>query len=97
MPNFSNPFTGNIGNKKLSEQELFRAIRFTIAAEYEAVQLYEQIAETTDNQAAKLVLKSIAREEKVHAGELLELLCNICPDEAKAYTEGQKEVESLKV
>ena len=64
-----------------------------IAAEYEAVQLYMQLAESTDNAIAIEVLKDIADEERVHAGEFLRLLHELAPDEAKFYAEGAEEVE----
>lgn len=41
-----------------------------IAAEYEAVQLCMQLAESTDNKLAIDVLEDLADEEKVHSGEL---------------------------
>ena len=68
MPEFSNAFNGLKHEKKLTEEELIRAIRFMIAAEYEAIQLYTQLAESTDNELAREVLYDIADEEKVHAG-----------------------------
>lgn len=40
MPKFSNPFSGLNNDRQLTLQELVRAIRFMIAAEYEAIQLY---------------------------------------------------------
>jgi len=49
MPEFSSPFTLLKNDRKLTHDELVRAIRFMIAAEYEAVQLYQQTAESTDN------------------------------------------------
>jgi len=64
-----------------------------VAAEYEAVQLYMQLAESTDNKLAIEVLKEIADEEIVHAGEFLRLLHELAPDENKFYTEGAQEVE----
>jgi rubrerythrin len=64
-----------------------------VAAEYEAVQLYMQLAESTDNKLAVEVLKDIADEERVHAGEFLRLLHELAPDEEKFYAEGAKEVE----
>jgi len=45
-----------------------------VAAEYEAIGLYMQLAESTDNQLAIEVLKDIADEERVHAGEFFRLL-----------------------
>jgi rubrerythrin len=93
MPEFGNPFSGLKKNRKLTSEELIRAIRFMIAAEYEAIQLYMQLAESTDNKLAQDVLKDIADEERIHAGEFLRLLKELAPDEEKFYIEGAKEVE----
>lgn len=93
MPEFGTPFSGVAKDKKISHEELVRAIRFMVAAEYEAIQLYMQLAESTDNELAKDVLKDIADEERVHAGEFLRLLKELAPDEQKFYDEGAEEVE----
>lgn len=93
MPDFGQPFSGLKKDHKISEQELIRSIRFMIAAEYEAIQLYMQLAESTDNKLAIEVLKDIADEERVHAGEFLRLLKELDPDEEKFYSEGAEEVE----
>jgi rubrerythrin len=93
MPDFGSPFSGLAKDKKITDSELIRAIRFMIAAEYEAVQLYIQLAESTDNKLAQDVLKDIANEEKVHAGEFLRLLKELDPEEQKFYDEGAREVE----
>lgn len=93
MPEFGSPFSGLAHGKKLTDAELVRAIRFMIAAEYEAIQLYMQLAESTDNALAIRVLKDIADEERVHAGEFLRLLQELEPNEATLYAEGAEEVE----
>ncbi len=93
MPEFGSSFSGLANDRKLTEQELIRAIRFMIAAEYEAVQLYMQLADSTDNNLAIEVLTDIADEERVHAGEFLRLLRELAPDEEKFYAEGADEVE----
>ncbi len=93
MPEFGSPFSGSAKDRKLTHEELVRAVRFMIAAEYEAIQLYMQLAESTDNELAIEVLKDIADEERVHAGEFLRLLRELAPDEEKFYTEGAQEVE----
>ena len=93
MPEFCSPFTGLANDRKLSDAELVRAIRFMVAAEYEAIQLYMQLAESTDNELAVDVLTDIADEERVHAGEFLRLLHELAPDEKKFYDEGAEEVE----
>ena len=93
MPDFGQPFSGLKKEHKISDQELIRSIRFMIAAEYEAIQLYMQLAESTDNKLAIEVLKDIADEERVHAGEFLRLLKELDPNEEKFYAEGAEEVE----
>lgn len=95
MPEFGNPFFGLKADRKLSHEELVRAIRFMVAAEYEAVQLYMQLAESVDHPLAAAVLKEIADEEIVHAGEFLRLLKELAPEEQKFYAEGEEEVEEL--
>ena len=93
MPEFGSSFSGLANDRKLTHEELIRAIRFMVAAEYEAIQLYMQLTESTDNQLAIEVLKDIADEERVHAGEFLRLLKELAPDEEKFYTKGAREVE----
>jgi len=95
MPEFGNPFSGLAKERKLTDSELIRSIRFMISAEYEAVQLYMQLAESTDNQLAADVLRDIADEERVHAGEFLRLLHELAPDEKKLYDEGAEEVQEM--
>ncbi len=93
MPEFGSPFAGLARDRKLSKEELIRAVRFMVAAEYEAVQLYMQLAESTDDALAIEVLRDIADEELVHAGEFLRLLKELAPDEERFYAEGAREVE----
>jgi rubrerythrin len=95
MPEFATPFAGLKHDRKLTKSELIRAIRYNIAAEYEAVQLYMQLAESIDNKLAIEVLKDIAEEEIVHAGEFLRLLKELAPEEKKLYAEGAEEVEEM--
>lgn len=93
MPEFGNPFSALDNDRMLKPDELVRAIRMMIAAEYEAIQLYQQLAASTDNELAKKVLIDIADEEKVHAGEFLRLLQELDPKEMDFYKEGAAEVE----
>ena len=93
MPEFGSPFSGLAKERKLTKSELIRAIRLLVSAEYEAVQMYMQLAESIDNKLAAEVLEDIANEERVHAGEFLRLLKELAPDEDKFYAEGAKEVE----
>ena len=93
MPGFGSPFSGLASDRKLTGTELVRAVRFMVAAEFEAIQMYMQLAESTDNRLAAEVLRDIADEERVHAGEFLRVLRELAPDEEEFYAEGAKEVE----
>jgi len=95
MPEFGTPFSGLAKDRKLTKEELIRAIRFMVAAEYEAIQLYMQLAESTNDKLAKNILIDIADEERVHAGEFIQLLKHLAPDEENFYKEGAKEVEEI--
>jgi rubrerythrin len=94
MAEFANAFYGNASSRKLTHSELVRAIRLMVTDEYEAISIYTQLAESTDNALAKEVLIDIANEEKVHVGEFLRLLKALAPDEEQWYADGAAEVEA---
>lgn len=95
MPEFVNPFSGKLPERKLNKQELIRAVRLDLAAEEEAVHLYMSHADATDNSLAKKVLIDIANEERVHVGEFARLLQILTGDEDKWLAKGAKEVNKL--
>jgi rubrerythrin len=96
MPEFVNPFSGKVPERKLTLHELIRAIRLNIAAEHEAVHLYMAHAQATDNEFAKKVLIDIANEEREHIGEFMELLEMLTDgEEAKWVNEGREEVREM--
>ncbi len=68
-------------------------LRVGIIAELDAVNLYEQMAEMTENQDIKKILMDIAKEEKTHVGEFQALLLKEDKEQVKELEEGKKEVE----
>jgi rubrerythrin len=94
MAEFANAFYGNASSRTLTHSELVRAIRLMVTDEFEAISIYTQLAESTDNALAKEVLIDIANEEKVHVGEFLRLLKALAPDEEQWYADGAAEVEA---
>jgi len=92
MPDFANPFSGNVP-RQMNKEELIRALRLDIAAEQEAVHMYSAQAEASGDPLAKAVLLEIADEERQHTGELLELLRRLAPEEQEFLEDGRKEVE----
>ena len=94
MADFANPFQGNC-DRKLSKEELIQALRIDIAAELEAMFLYEAHAMATDDPLVKKVLIDIRDEEKEHAGELLALMRYLDPKIAELLYEGHGEVREM--
>lgn len=95
MPEFVNPFSGMTPERKLTIEELVRALRLDLAAEHEAVHTYLAHADATDNPLAKAVLRDIADEERVHAGEFARLIAILTGDEDTLLKKGALEVDTL--
>lgn len=95
MPEFVNPFSGKVPERKLTKEELIRAIRLNIAAEHEAVHLYMAHAQATDDELARKVLVDVANEERVHVGEFMRLLEILTGDEQDWINEGKAEVDEI--
>jgi len=95
MPNFPDPFSGMVPNRKMNTRELTRALRLDIAAEQEAIHLYEAQADATNDQLASRVLQDLADEERVHVGELQKLLNIVLENEEVLFEEGLSEVSEM--
>lgn len=94
MPNFANPFNGNV-DRKITKEELIQAIRLDIAGELEAIFVYDAHVQATDDPRAKKIIADIRDEEKAHVGELMTLLRILDPKEADLFEEGENEVREL--
>jgi len=82
--------------KKIKKEDLDKEIlRVGIIAELDAINLYEQLAATTENENVKKVFLDIAKEEKTHMGEFQELLLREDEEQVKELEEGKKEVDEL--
>jgi rubrerythrin len=90
---FVHPFPGKNPGDKISKQELISALRLSLCAEEEATHLYDTIAEYTDDERVKKIMKDVADEEQVHIGEFQKLLDLIEEDEVEKVGEGEKEAE----
>lgn len=95
MPEFTTAFNIKKSDRKLTKEELIRAIRFSISSEYESIQIYEEIAESIDNEEAKKLLLEVVDDEKVHAGNFSYLLYLLSPDDEKALKEGKTEAAKI--
>ena len=70
-------------------------LRTGIAAEIDAINLYEQMAFMTSDVDITELLLDIAEEEKTHIGEFETLLLNFDEQQAEELVAGQEEVEGM--
>ncbi len=81
---------------KIKKEDLNKEIlRAAIIAEFDAINLYEQMAALTDDKHLKTILLDIAKEEKTHVGEFQALLLINDEQQENELAEGKKEVEEL--
>ena len=82
--------------EKVKKEDLDKQIlRFGILAELDAINLYEQMANMTENKQLKMVLLDIAKEEKEHVGEFQYLLLKLDKQQQEELEDGKKEVQEL--
>ena len=74
------------------DKEILRA---AMIAELDAINLYEQMADMTQNKNIRKLLLDVAREEKTHMGEFQTLLLRKDPQQKNELEEGKKEVKQL--
>ncbi|MBZ2166856.1 demethoxyubiquinone hydroxylase family protein [Methanobacterium spitsbergense] len=81
---------------RIKQEDLDKEIlRAAIIGELDAINLYEEFANMTDNEDLKAVLQDIAEEEKTHVGEFQTMLLRIDKEQAVELEKGKKEVEEL--
>jgi len=81
---------------RIKKEDLDKEIlRAAMIAELDAINLYEQMADMTQDINVKKLLLDVAREEKTHVGEFQTLLLRKDPQQRKEMEEGEKEVEEL--
>ena len=93
-----NPFTNLLTHSdSITRDELIRALRYMVSAEYDAAGLYERLSEVLppEYKFMKSVLIDIANEELVHVGEFMELISRVSDSEFGYYDDGMNEVSSM--
>ena len=79
---------------KIKQKDLNKQIlRAAIIAEMDAISLYEQMADLTDNDEVRRVLLDVAKEEKTHVGEFQALLLEQDEEQMKELEAGKMEVD----
>lgn len=82
-------------NRKLTLDEIMEALRLSIIAELDAVNLYLQLARSIDDEKVRRVFEDIANEEKTHIGEFLAVLESLDPQQVEELKRGAEEVREL--
>ena len=81
---------------KVKQADLDKEIlRAAIIAELDAINLYDQLANMTDNAKLKAVLLDVAKEEKTHVGEFQEMLLRLDSEQKVELAHGKEEVAAL--
>lgn len=70
-------------------------LRTALMAEFDAINLYEQMAGKTKDEDLKKVLLEVAKEEKEHVGEFEEMLLRKDKQQVEELEEGKKEVKEI--
>ena len=81
--------------KKFTREELIEALRLSIIAELDAVNMYLQFARATDDERFRKVFEEVAREEKTHIGEFLALLKMLDSEQVAELEAGEREVKEI--
>ncbi|MGC8872702.1 MAG: ferritin family protein [Caldimicrobium sp.] len=81
---------------RIDEEDLDRQIlRIAIMAELDAINLYEQLASLAEDENLRAILLEVAREEKTHVGEFLEMLLRKDEEQVEELEAGREEVEEI--
>ena len=82
--------------EKIDKEDIDKEIlRAGIIAEYDAINLYEQMAALVQDENIKKVLLDVAKEEKEHVGEFQTLLLQKDKELGEEMEGGKEEVEEL--
>jgi rubrerythrin len=83
----------NIDTKDYDKGETIRAVRQSQIAELDAVNTYDQMAQSTSDPKAKKILQDVSDEEKVHQGEFEAITDALDPKNKTKVDDGKREAE----
>lgn len=90
----TDPFV-TIVPRKMTDLELARAIRLDVAAEIDAINLYQAHIDATDDPRAKAILAHIRDEEIEHMAEFLQLVAMLDPVTAQEMRDAPTSVAEV--
>ena len=81
---------------RIKKEDLDKEIlRAAMIAELDAINLYEETGDMTQDKNLRKLLLDVAKEEKTHLGEFQALLLKKDSQQKNELDEGKKEVEAL--
>ena len=82
--------------ESVSDRDMDKEIlRAGIIAEYDAINLYEQMASLANSEDIRKVMLDVAKEEKEHVGEFQTLLLRLDHEQVEEMEGGKTEVEEM--
>ncbi len=72
-----------------------QVLRLAVIAELDAISLYEQLAAVASSEEIKKVLLDVAKEEKTHVGEFLEMLLRVDKEQVEELEKGREEIKEI--
>ena len=78
-------------NKTNNSFSTLQNARLDVVGELEAIVQYENHLMQTNNQAAQAAIRDIAKEEKVHVGQLMGLIFSLDIESKEMFEKGLKE------
>ncbi len=82
---FSDPFTGLTPDRKLNREEILRALRIDVAAELDAINLYQAHIDAIDDERVRQVIAHIRDEEKEHVAEFMGMINALDPTQQQMF------------
>lgn len=98
MQRFINRIQNELNKTKnygASDLTTLNNLRADIIGELDAISQYEQHITQTSNENVKKIYQSIADEEKIHVGELMNMLFKLSPISYEQFMKGMKESNEL--
>jgi rubrerythrin len=92
---FTKPFQQSSATASLSPTELLRALRLDLAAELDAMSLYQAHIESISSPHVQAVLARIRDDEKEHAAQLLTIINGMDMTQADKLQTAQEDIQAV--
>jgi 8-oxo-dGTP pyrophosphatase MutT (NUDIX family) len=84
-------------NEDLKDLDDAGILRTAVTAEFDAINLYEQLAKNAKDEKLKKLFADIVKEEKTHVGEFEALLTEVDKEQSHELKSGEKEEKKVEI